>query len=140
MTQPEFPKRIIVACALIEHEGLILAARRKEGGVFSGKWEFPGGKVEAGETPEECVVREVVEELGILVGILSPLTPAFHRYPSLEVTIYPFVSKIVSGEIVRNVHDAIAWVHPQQMESLDWLEADLPILREYRSRLEKLGR
>ncbi len=129
-----------MACALIERDGRLLAARRKEGGVFSGKWEFPGGKVEDGETPEECVVREVVEELGMLVEILFPLTPAFHRYPSLEVTIYPFVSRIVSGEIVRNVHDAISWVQPQQMESLDWLEADRPILREYRSRLEKMGR
>jgi len=134
MTGPNDP-HIHVTCAIIERDGRILAAQRSRSMRMPLKWEFPGGKIEAGESPEVCLRRELAEELGIAVAVRRALPPHTHRYPTFTVTLYPFVCTIRSGEIVLNEHRAVAWVTPAEMTALDWLAADAPIIEAYRRSL-----
>ena len=95
------------------------------------KWEFPGGKIEAGETAEECLIRELREELGVSVFIGSALSPATHSYQDFTVTLYPFTCSLTGGTVTMHEHHALKWVEPQQMPELDWAAADLPVISEY---------
>jgi 8-oxo-dGTP diphosphatase len=122
---------IHVACAVIEHDGMILAAQRSETMSLPLKWEFPGGKLESGETPEACLVREVREELaiGIFLGRALPVTT--HSYETFTVTLYPFICAPDDGVMTLQEHRAMAWMEPEQMFTLDWAEADLPVIASY---------
>jgi len=120
-----------VACAIIERDGLVLAARRSASMSFPLKWEFPGGKIDPGESPQECLHRELLEEMGVSVGIRAALPTHTHRYPDLSVTLYPFVCAIVSGQITLHEHAAVNWLAPEKLDSLDWLEADFAVIRSY---------
>jgi 8-oxo-dGTP diphosphatase len=122
---------IHVACAIIEHDGKILAAQRSETMNMPLKWEFPGGKLESGETPEACLVREVREELTIGIDICRALPCATHAYETFTVTLYPFVCTPGDGTMTLIEHRDIAWLKPEQMLTLDWAEADLPIIVGY---------
>jgi 8-oxo-dGTP diphosphatase len=122
---------IHVACAIIEHNGLVLAAQRKEGMKLPLKWEFPGGKIEVGESPEGCLKRELVEEMGLHVAIDCPLDSVTHRYSFFTVTLYPFVCTILSGEIALHEHAAILWLPPEKLSSLDWAAADITVIENY---------
>jgi 8-oxo-dGTP diphosphatase len=124
-------RHLHVACAIIEQEGLVLAAQRGAMMTLPLKWEFPGGKIEAGETAEECLNRELREELGVSVFIATALSPATHRYPDFTVTLYPFTCRLTGGTVTMYEHHALKWVEPQQMPELDWAAADLPVIREY---------
>src|SRR5512134_3336222 len=92
-------RHLQVACAVIGRGGLILAAQRSGSMSLPLKWEFPGGKIRAGERPEECLARELVEELGVIVRVGGALPATTHRYPDFTVTLYPFLCAIDSGEI-----------------------------------------
>ena len=122
---------IHVACAVIELDGMILAAQRSETMSMPLKWEFPGGKLESGETPEACLVREVREELAIDISLGRPLPVTTHSYETFTVTLYPFVCKPDNGVMNLYEHRAVAWMEPEQMSALDWAEADLPIIACY---------
>jgi len=124
-------KHIHVTCAIIESDGFVLAAQRSAVMSLPLKWEFPGGKIHPGETPEECLRRELLEELGIHVRLGKSLPPSSHRYPAISVTLHPFVCAIESGEIVLHEHAAIAWLPPQELHTLDWAEADLAVIEAY---------
>ncbi len=124
-----------VACALIEREGRILAAQRSRTMSMPLKWEFPGGKLDAGESPEACLKREIAEEMGIEVHISRALPMSTHRYPDFTITLYPFVCTIASGEPALNEHRAIAWLLPEELPALNWTEADAPIIEFYRQNL-----
>jgi len=123
-----------VACAIIEHQGRVLAAQRSENMNLPLKWEFPGGKLQAGETPEECLIREVREELAVGIGIGPALPVATHAYPDFTVTLYPFVCSLHDGEMNLHEHRAVRWMEPERMNELEWAEADLPVIAEYLSR------
>jgi 8-oxo-dGTP diphosphatase len=125
-----------VACAIIEKGGLVLAAQRSRTMSLPLKWEFPGGKTQSGESPADCLQRELREELGIAVGVREALPPSTHHYPTFTVTLYPFRCAGVRGEIVLHEHAAIAWVTREEMGTLDWAEADLPVIAEYLARRE----
>lgn len=129
-------KHLHVACAIIEQDGTVLAAQRSATTSLPLKWEFPGGKIETGETSEECLIRELQEELGIGVTIDSALTPATHSYPEFTVTLYPFICRHAGGTIIMHEHHALKWIEPHRMPELDWAAADLPIIREYLSKTE----
>jgi 8-oxo-dGTP diphosphatase len=95
------------------------------------KWEFPGGKIEAGETPEQCLIREMSEELGVSVSIGNALSLSTHHYPDFTVTLYPFTCQLAGGTITMYEHHALKWIEPKHMPQLDWAAADLPVVSEY---------
>jgi len=123
-----------VTCAIIERDGLVLAARRSAVMSMPLKWEFPGGKINPGESLQECLRRELLEEIGIRVILHEALPSHTHQYPECTVTLYPFVCAIASGEIVLHEHAAIAWLPPEFLQKLEWAEADLPVLASYLGR------
>ena len=128
-------KHLQVACAIIENEGKVLATQRSNSMSLPLKWEFPGGKINDGERPEECLKRELHEELGIAVVISRTLTPITHQYSSFKVTLYPFVCIMTAGEIKLHEHIASTWLLPELLHDLDWAEADFPLIEDYRRSL-----
>jgi len=122
---------IHVTCAIIERNGLILVAQRNTTMSLPLKWEFPGGKIDPGESAEECLQREITEELGIRICLKRSLPAQTHKYPAFKITLYPFVCSIESGEIILHDHSAILWRQPQELNSLDWADADVPVLKSY---------
>ncbi|MBT1073557.1 (deoxy)nucleoside triphosphate pyrophosphohydrolase [Geobacter chapellei] len=124
-------KHVHVTCAIIEKDDLVLAAQRSASMSLPLKWEFPGGKIDPDESCEECLQREIMEELGITVTISSALPSHTHCYTSFTVTLYPFICTIDKGEIVLHEHAAITWLAPEKLCELDWAEADLPVIETY---------
>jgi 8-oxo-dGTP diphosphatase len=120
---------ILVAAAVIERDGRILAARRKKGAHLEGRWEFPGGKLEPGESPEECLVRELEEEIGVLGKPREILEVVFHRYPEKNVLLLFYRCELVSGEPGALDCEEILWVPRAELASLDWAPADIPFVR-----------
>ena len=132
MKSPVSSKHVIhVACALIERDGLVLAARWSEKMSLPLKWEFPGGKIDPGESPENCLIRELREELGIGITVGATLSITTHAYPSFRVTLYPFICSVESGELTLHEHKQISWLTPGSLHLLNWAEADLPVVAEY---------
>jgi len=131
-------KHIHVACAIIEIKGKVLCTQRSEVMSLPLKWEFPGGKIDEGESPEECLKRELIEELGIetFVGHACPTTT--HHYPSVSVTLYPFICEIVSGEITLHEHNAMIWLPIKELHTLDWAKADWPVIEEYQRQIAEI--
>jgi 8-oxo-dGTP diphosphatase len=129
-------KNLQVACAIIEHDGKVLAAQRSERMSLPLKWEFPGGKIKEQESPETCLVREVMEELGLRVTVGLALQNVNHAYAEFSVTLHPFLCTIAAGAITLHEHKAVKWLPPTRLLSLDWAAADLPIIAEY---LELIG-
>lgn len=110
---------------------MILAAQRGHVGRFAGKWEFPGGKIDPGETAKESIHREMLEEMGVNISVRDFLTPVRHDYGFLVVELHPFIACISSGEITLHEHQAIQWGRPEALLGLDWAEADIPVIRAY---------
>jgi len=125
-----------VACAVIEDGGRILAAQRSGAMSMPLKWEFPGGKVRPGESPEECLAREVEEELGLLVRIVRPLPAVVHRYPGFTIELLPFFCAVAGGGLRLNEHSAVAWLAPAMLREMDWAAADIPVVESCLARLE----
>jgi len=88
------------------------------------KWEFPGGKINSGETPEQCLKRELMEELGIEVDVGQPLPHTTYQYREYCVTLLPFICNITGGRLTLHEHKAFAWISPDSLHTLDWTEAD----------------
>lgn len=123
-------KIIPVTCALIIHQGKVLAAQRSESMDLPGKWEFPGGKVEEGEDPKDGLIREIREELAIDIQVKAALTPVEYAYPTKTIRLLPFVALWIGGHIRLAEHAQWAWYDQNQLFSLDLAPADLPILHE----------
>lgn len=127
-----FKQKVIkVTCAIIENNGKILVAQRNENMSLPLKWEFPGGKIEENETPEDCIVREIKEELGIDLKIKQKLKPNVHFYGVKSIELMPFVCEVVGGELMVKEHKSILWEYPDNLKNLDWAEADIPIYNQY---------
>ena len=131
-------KLIPVTCGLIIHEEKVLAAQRSETMDLPGKWEFPGGKVEEGEAPRTCLIREIREELGIEIEILQSLAPSDFTYPAKVVRLIPFIGRWASGEIRLLEHSQVVWLDRNSLFSLDWAEADWPIVHDLHENWVKL--
>jgi 8-oxo-dGTP diphosphatase len=124
----------VVAGLILDEAGRLLACKRPEGKHLGGKWEFPGGKVEPGESAQEALVRELEEELGIRVETGAALTPVVWDYGRGPIRLHPFVCRILGGELHPHEHSEIRWCSRDQLKDLDWAEADLPILGEWLAR------
>ncbi len=124
-----------VVCAIIERDGRFLIARRPEGKHLARKWEFPGGKVEAGESEAAALDRELQEELGVRVEIIERLTPVEHSYPDRSLRLIAFRCRIVDGVPDAGEHEELRWIEIDEAGAYDFPEADLPILAEYRLKI-----
>lgn len=121
---------LVVACALIDRDGRVLIAQRPEGKGMAGLWEFPGGKVEAGERPEQCLIRELHEELGITVkeACLAPLTFASYPYDDFHLLMPLYVCRRWDGLVTATEHKALKWVRPQALRDYPMPPADEPLI------------
>jgi len=124
-------KTIPVTCAIIKFNDKILAVQRSETMKLPLKWEFAGGKIEAGESEIDCIKREVFEELNIQIEVTERLTPVTHQYPNFKIKLIPFISEYLSGELKLKEHCSFLLADKNKLINLDWAEADLPILKEY---------
>ena len=120
---------LLVAAAIIENEGRILLARRRADAPYPLFWEFPGGKVEQGEDPKECVVREIREELAIEVAVDGIYEVIFHRYPERNVLMLAYRCRWLGGEIEDREVAEHRWVFPDDLKRFDLLPADIPLVR-----------
>lgn len=121
---------LVAACALVDQDGRILLAQRPEGKSLAGLWEFPGGKVEQGETPEETLVRELDEELGITTKIacLAPLTFASHTYETFHLLMPLYVCRRYEGIPHGREGQKVKWVKPQALREYPMPPADEPLI------------
>jgi 8-oxo-dGTP diphosphatase len=125
----ERPIVIVAACVLLNKEGAVLIAKRPEGRPLAGLWEFPGGKVEAGEEPEDALIRELHEELGIAIAKsdLATLTFASHAYPDFHLLMPLYLCRRWQGSIVAHEGQELLWVMPDSLEHYDMPPADEPL-------------
>ncbi|RMH52531.1 MAG: 8-oxo-dGTP diphosphatase MutT [Alphaproteobacteria bacterium] len=121
---------LVAACALVDADGRVLLARRPEGRSMAGLWEFPGGKVEPGETPEACLIRELAEELGVETreSCLAPLTFASHAYPDFHLLMPLYVCRRWQGAPRAREGQELAWVRPARLRDYPMPPADLPLI------------
>ena len=121
---------LVAACALIDADGRVLIAERPEGKSLAGLWEFPGGKVEAGETPEETLIRELEEELGVTtqVACLAPLTFASHRYEDFHLLMPLYVCRRYEGIARPREGQRLKWVRPRELRDYPMPPADAPLI------------
>jgi 8-oxo-dGTP diphosphatase len=121
---------LVAACALIDPDGRVLLAQRPQGKAMAGLWEFPGGKVEAGERPEQSLIRELKEELGIVVKeeCLAPLTFASHPYPDFYLLMPLYVCRRWEGLVEAREHQALKWVWPDKLRTYPMPPADEPLI------------
>jgi len=123
-------KKIEVVAAVVFDKGNILCVQRPSNkkAYISEKWEFPGGKVEQGESLEEALIREIIEELSIRVDVEDLLIVVDHEYPDFVIKMHTFKCHQVDGVLTLNEHINHAWLSQDQLNSLDWAAADLPIV------------
>ena len=120
---------LVVACALVDVDGRVLIAKRPQGRPMAGLWEFPGGKVEDGETPEAAMIRELDEELGIAVNkaCLAPFTFASHAYATFHLLMPLYICRKWEGEVRPREGQEIAWVRAVRLGDYDMPPADEPL-------------
>jgi 8-oxo-dGTP diphosphatase len=121
---------LVAACALIDADGRVLIAQRPPGKAMEGLWEFPGGKMQAGERPEEALIRELSEELGIAVkeACLAPLTFASHTYADFHLLMPLYVCRRWEGQVTARHHSRLAWVRPNKLRDYPMPPADIPLV------------
>ena len=120
---------IKVVCGIISNsEGKIFIARRKEGKTMGGKWEFPGGKLEQGETEQACLQRELLEELGMQVKVGEKLGENEHHYTDFSIRLIAYQCEFISATYALTDHDAYEWVEVKVLSSFDLADADIPLL------------
>lgn len=121
---------VVAACGLIDPDGRVLIAQRPPGKAMAGLWEFPGGKVEPDETPEQALIRELREELGIEVteACLAPFTFASHRYADFHLLMPLYLCRRWSGTPAAREHAALKWVRARELSGYPMPPADLPLI------------
>lgn len=122
-------KKIEVVAAIIKHDNKILATQRGYGD-FKGGWEFPGGKMEVGETPQEALIREIKEELDTEIEVNEFVDTVEYDYPNFHLTMHCFIATVVSGDLVLKEHKAAKWLTKETLNSVVWLPADLGLIKK----------
>ena len=126
-------KTISVTCAIIHFDNKILAVQRSETMSLPLKWEFAGGKIEPGESDEDCIKREIFEELNIHIKVKRRLSPVLHQYPNFKINLIPFIAEYGSGELKLKEHSDYVLLDKDELYRLDWAEADILIVEEHQS-------
>ena len=124
------PKQIYVVGAVVVRDGLILCAQRGLDGSLPGLWEFPGGKIEPGETKPNALKREIAEELGVEIEVDHEVNTTTYSYDFGDVTLTTFYCRLVSGTPRLTEHVSIKWLAPGDLESISWAPADLPAVTQ----------
>jgi 8-oxo-dGTP diphosphatase len=121
---------LVVACALIDADNRVLIAQRAKGKAMAGLWEFPGGKVNDGERPEDALIRELAEELGITVreACLAPLTFASHSYDDFHLLMPLYICRRWEGTVTAREHQALTWVRANKLRDYPMPPADAPLI------------
>lgn len=122
-------KTVKVAAAIIKDNNRIFATQRGYG-EFKDGWEFPGGKIEGNETPREALVREIKEELDIIITVEKLIDIVEYDYPNFHLTMHCFLCTIVAGDLVLKEHKAARWITKEQLGSVEWLPADLELIEK----------
>ena len=123
----------VVAAIIIEKEKVF--ATQRGYGEFKDGWEFPGGKIELGETSETAIVREIKEELDTEIEVVKLLDTVEYDYPQFHLSMDCFICKIKSGDLVLKEHEAAKWLTKENLDSVDWLSADLSLVEKIRSEM-----
>ena len=129
-------KTVRVVAAIIIENGKVFATQRGYG-EFKDGWEFPGGKIEPGETPEEAIVREIKEELDTEVEVIELLDTVEYDYPNFHLSMGCFICKIKYGDLVLKEHEAAKWLTKDTLGSLEWLPADMGLVGEIEKYLKE---
>ena len=127
-------KTIEVVAAIIKEDDRILATQRGYG-EFAGGWEFPGGKIEVGENPKEALNREIMEELDVAIEVGERLDIVEYDYPNFHLTMHCYFCTITSGELVLKEHQAAKWLRKEELDSLEWLPADLGLIEKIKNNI-----
>jgi 8-oxo-dGTP diphosphatase len=117
-----------VTAAIIRQKGKLLICQRGAGGHCAFLWEFPGGKLEPGESKEECLIRECEEELGIQIAVGSIFAETTYQYPDRKISFTFFNAEIISGELTPKVHQQVQWITPEELKNYDFCPADTEIV------------
>lgn len=125
-------KTIEVVAAIITHNDQIFATQRGYG-EFKDGWEFPGGKMEPGETPQQALMREIREELDTEIEVGSLVETVEYDYPNLHLTMHCFLCTIRFGELVLKEHEAAKWLTREELDSVDWLPADVKVVEKLKA-------
>jgi 8-oxo-dGTP diphosphatase len=136
-TIADIPIVLVVAAALVDVDGRVLIAQRPEGKTMAGLWEFPGGKVDPGETPEQALIRELQEELGIDVteNCLAPFTFASHRYDDFHLLMPLYVCRVWDGVVAAREGQILKWVRALDLKDYPMPPADIPLIAMLRDLL-----
>ena len=127
-----------VMAAIIQQGDQVLLCQRKEG-ALAGKWEFPGGKIENGETPEECLVREIQEELGITIQVDDIFQAVHSHYEHGDFLVIGYLATHVDGQISLRVHSDCRWVKRSNLDTYDLADANIPIARSLKEKRDSAG-
>lgn len=125
-------KQIEVVAAIIHHDGAYFATQRGYG-EFEGMWEFPGGKIEPGESREDALKREIQEELGVDIYIKELLCTTEYDYPTFHLTMHCYLCSVASGEIELREHKSAQWLTAETLDTIEWLPADKEIIAKLRA-------
>ena len=125
-------KHVTVAAAIIVDDGKIFATQRAHG-EFKDGWEFPGGKIEQGETPQQAVMCEIKEELDTEIEVGALFDTVEYDYPDFHLTMYCFLCKIISGDLVLKEHEAAKWLTRETVGSVEWLPADIGLIEKLKA-------
>ena len=126
-------KTVEVVAAIIQHEGEVFATQRGYGEIKDG-WEFPGGKMETGETPQQALKREIMEELDTEITVGELLTTVEYDYPKFHLKMHCFLCTVASGKLTLKEHEAAKWLKKENIDSVDWLPADLIVVEKLKKK------
>ena len=127
-----------VTAAILMKDNRVLIAQRAYGENLAGKWEFPGGKIERGETPQECLKREIREELDVDIEVSDFFGDSIYAYHSGTIKLIAFWCKWISGDFTLKVHSQIAWVNHDELDLYDFAPADIPLVEKLHKQLQSL--
>lgn len=129
-------KTVKVVAAIIRNQDRIFATQRGYG-EFKDGWEFPGGKIEEGETPADALVREIQEELDTTISVNEKIACIEYDYPTFHLSMECFWAEIISGDLVLKEHEAARWLSAEELDNVAWLPADLELIEKIKAQMKK---